>query len=148
MRTRWFTITVIGLWLSTMSWLVVTKLVPPFLTGDPPTYSTVYSQQQIYVPIGWDLKWGGKDLGWAVTAHNTDKNGYTTVMSHVHFDFVPLDEMLPMILSGFWNSMMQTDQKEFSMDAESKLKIDSLCGLAGISVAVSIDAERYLMMAD
>jgi hypothetical protein len=76
-------------------------------------------------------------MGWAVSAHNTDKNGFTTIVSHVHFDFVPLDDMLPMILSGFWNSMVQTDQKDFSMDAESELKIDTHGQLYKLSLIIS-----------
>src|SRR5688572_25749650 len=100
MGQRWFSALVVGLWLTTMSWLVVTKLAPPLFQGDPPTYRSIYSGQGDSEPVGWDMMLNRQKLGWAVSSHTTDKSGFTTVTSLVHFNDFPVDEFIPAILDG------------------------------------------------
>lgn len=123
MGQHWLKVTVIGLWLTSMSWLVVTKLLPLLQSGDPPTYRSIYTGlENAAPPLGWEMSWNGKPLGWAVTSQST-KDKYTTVESHVRFNHLPFDDLVPVLLRGMWHSS-GTNLGQVRIDAESKIVID------------------------
>ena len=45
MHYRWYSVAVVGLWLTTMGWLVVKKVVPAFRIGSPPSYDEIVKDQ-------------------------------------------------------------------------------------------------------
>ena len=46
MSSRWFTLVVVLFWVATMSWLVVMKVSPPLVRGEPPNYQRIVAQVQ------------------------------------------------------------------------------------------------------
>jgi hypothetical protein len=56
------------MWMTSMGWLVSTKLWPLLWAGTPPSNLTLYTQQNAahaakLPPIGWKMSWGGKTVG-------------------------------------------------------------------------------------
>ncbi|MDX1962800.1 MAG: hypothetical protein SFX18_06585 [Pirellulales bacterium] len=125
MGHRWFAGLVVAFWVTSMGWLLVTKLLPPLQMGEPPSYRSIYGNAAISRPrpVGWQMTWRDKPMGWAVTHYECDDQNYTTVQSHVHFDFLPVDELLPVLFRGLWDSRVRGLGK-IHLDADSKIVID------------------------
>jgi hypothetical protein len=95
MYPRWFDFAVVLLWLTTMGWLVTTKVVPSFLVGEAPSYPTILAAQRAEPAVGWTILWNERRLGWAVSSTKPMPQGLTEVRSLVHFDDLPLDQLVP-----------------------------------------------------
>ena len=67
MHSRWFNGVVVLLWLAMMSWLVMEKVLPPLLVGEPPSYSKIVEAQGHAPPVGWRISCNGRRLGWALS---------------------------------------------------------------------------------
>jgi hypothetical protein len=94
MHNRWFSATVVILWLATMSWLVKAKVLPLMLVGEPPSLPSIVEAQADSPPVGWNVIFRDKQLGWALTATQRLPSGLCEVRGRVRFDALPLDEML------------------------------------------------------
>ena len=97
MGHRVFNAVVVVFWLSTMTWLIVAKVLPPLQVGDPPNYRSVYAvdSQAKPEPVCWDMLWNDRRMGWAKTTVYRTHSGVTEVRSLVHFSHVPVDELVP-----------------------------------------------------
>jgi hypothetical protein len=141
MYPRWFNVAVVGLWLATMSWLVTTKVVPSLLVGEPPNYTTILSAQRADPPVGWMMDWDDRRLGWAVSMTAAIPQGLTEVRSRVHFDHLPLDEMVPdwlrPILPPFGERRLQV-----AMDSRSTLVFDPLGRLSRFESSVAFASQE------
>jgi hypothetical protein len=138
MYSRRFEVAVIVLWLSAMSWLVTKKVLPPLLVGQPPNYRTILQAQQSEPPVGWTMNFKGRQLGWAVCDTFPMPDGLTEVRSRVHFDSLPLGEMMP----GWFRVLMRLIEQpisELKMDTRSVLTIDSLGRLWSFESKVRLD---------
>ena len=128
MGARWFNIAVMLVWLSTTTWLVVAKIVPPLRRGEPPNYRSMYSEQAGDKPlyVGWDMSLNGGSLGYAVISLTKKMNGdITEVESRIHFDHVPLEELSPAWMKALLRSaILPTDN--LRMYVNSRLMIDKL----------------------
>ena len=81
MSNRAFHAVVILLWLSTMGWLVVEKVLPPLLVGDPPTYrSAIPKVDEI---VCWRLEWNDQPMGWSASRTNEEVEGVKELDSRV-----------------------------------------------------------------
>jgi hypothetical protein len=119
---------VVLVWLSTGTWLVVAKIVPPLRRGEPPNYRSMYSDQasDIPVPVAWDMTLNGKSLGYAVISLQRKMNGdITEVESRIHFEHVPLEELSPAWMKALVRTAVQPTDN-LHMDVESRLVIDKL----------------------
>jgi hypothetical protein len=94
MHNRWFSATVVILWLATMSWLVKAKVLPLMLVGEPPSLPSIVESQADAPPVGWSVSFRDKQLGWALTATQRLPSGLCEIRGRVRFDALPLDEML------------------------------------------------------
>ncbi len=133
MESRWFNGVVILFWLTTMSWLVVAKVLPPLSRGEPPNYQTVYAAQTPDAPdppVGWKIGWNDHELGWAVSRVDHSPNGVTEVHSRVHFDRIPLEDMASKLLRLMMGATIASAE-QMKIDAGSTLEIDPLGKLAG-----------------
>src|SRR5690348_7176666 len=101
MESRWFNIAVVLVWLSTTSWLVVAKVIPPLRRGQPPNYQSMFVQKadeaQPTPPVGWEMSLNGKPLGWALSkvglgSPQARDTSLTDISSRIHFDRIPLAE--------------------------------------------------------
>jgi hypothetical protein len=129
MGSRWFNSVVVLFWLSTMTWLVVAKVVPPLRRGDPPSYQSMYSagsnDNVDEQPVGWEMTLNGKPLGWAVNKVARMGTGVTEVRSRIHFDRIPLQEFSPTWTKILLNTIAPPDDGT-QMDVSSSLEIDPL----------------------
>ena len=126
MHSRWYSVSVLLLWLTTMGWLVRQKVWPSLVVGDPPDYQAILAVQKDSPPVGWSLVWNDrKNLGWAVTSTSPLPNGLTEVRSHVHFSELPLSDIIPEWLYGL---LQPSDSRgiRLTMDARSALIFDPL----------------------
>jgi len=137
MNSRWYNTTVVVLWLATMSWLVVKKVLPPLLVGEPPSYQQVVEAQNRDPPVGWNVLWKGKQLGWALTDTKLQPTGLTEIRGRVHFDTFPIGAMMPIWLQPFLG-LVKKPVDQLRMDASSELLIDTFGRLLRFDSAVQL----------
>jgi hypothetical protein len=131
MGSRWYTLAVVVLWLTTMSWLVRTKVVPPMVVGEPPSYETLSAEP----PTGWWMSWNGQSLGWAISTRAQLPNQMMELRSRVRFDRLSLDRLLaawPSVLGP----MRGLPSARLNLEAESVLTLDPLRHLVGFDSAL------------
>jgi hypothetical protein len=138
MQSRWFNVAVLTLWVATMSWLVTVKVLPSLLVGDPPSYSQIVEAQKDAPPVGWRMSINHRPLGWALSDTKLQPTGLTDIHGRVHFDALPLDEMIPGWLRALAR-MIRQPMDQLKMDARSVLTIDSLGNLMRFDSAMRVD---------
>jgi hypothetical protein len=138
MQSRWFNAAVVLLWLITMSWLVTEKVLPPLLVGDPPSYSKIVEAQRDAPPVGWRMSLNHRSLGWALSDTKLQSTGLTDIHGRVHFDALPLDEMVPGWVQTL-SRLLEHPIDRLQMDARSILTIDSLGHLVQFDSTVRIE---------
>lgn len=95
MHRPWLAPIIIVFWFLTTTWLVVAKIVPSLLPGSPPGYQALYAANNRLIPVAWTVLWKDRPLGWAVTESHRAADGGVTVQTVLHFDRIPLEEILP-----------------------------------------------------
>jgi hypothetical protein len=124
--------------LTTTGWLVVKKVLPPLLVGDPPNYLKIAEAQNPLPPVGWTVMLGDKPVGWSLTDTKLQPTGLTEIYGRVHFDAMPLDEVMPgwcRTFSHWLNKPVQT----LKMDAGSELFIDAFGRLDRFHSSMRLD---------
>ncbi len=134
MSNRIYIAVVIFLWLGTMAWLLVDKVIPPLLVGQPPEYVPSVTQTEENLTVGWHVTWNEKLLGWAVNKVESGIGGVTEVHSRVVLNRLPLEEMTPVWLKPFVSQM-----GNINMDARSRLEFDPLNRLSAFRTTVRMD---------
>jgi hypothetical protein len=112
MYGRWYTISVLLFWLLTMSWLIVGKVLPPLLRGEPPSCQRIVAARRREPPIGWHIFLGDlhggplrdRRLGWAISGSGNSPPGGTILRGRLHFDDLPLERMIPSWVRGILKS--------------------------------------------
>jgi hypothetical protein len=126
MESRWFNILVVLVWLSTTSWLIVAKVIPPFRRGEPPNYWSMYSHdEKDPKAVAWDMSVNGNSIGWAVSWLSDNVAQITEVHSQIHFQHIPLAELSPAWMKVLLRQTVEPIDS-LQMDAFSKLIIDTL----------------------
>jgi hypothetical protein len=118
---RIFVAVVVVLWLVTMSWLVVVKILPPLDQGLPPSYD--------------------RNLGWAVNRVEEGSQDTRDIRARVVLSQIPLADLAPSLIS----SLVQ-DVGRVSLDAKSRLELDTLGNLAGFEATLFINDIRTVRM--
>ncbi len=95
MKSRWFSIAVFVLWASSMSWLVVVKILPSFAVGDPPNRYAILSAQAKEQRVGYEVRWNEASVGSALVCGERLAGGGTLTTGRVQFDRLPVREMIP-----------------------------------------------------
>jgi hypothetical protein len=137
MNSRWYNTTVVVLWLVTTSWLVVKKVLPPLLVGEPPSYRQVIEAQNRDPPVGWRVSWKGNLLGWALTDTKSQPTGLTEVHGRVHFDAFPIGAVTPIWLQPFL-ALSKKPVDQLRLDASSTMLIDAFGRLLRFDSAVQL----------
>ena len=140
MGNRAFHAVVVLLWCSTMGWLIVSKVLPPLMVGEPPTYrSTIQEPEQV---LCWRLEWNGQPVGWSASTVLPGAAGVTEVHSRLMLAQLPLREMSP-----FWLRPLLAQFGAIDMDARSRVEIDPLGALSGFSSVVRVgELEQAIRM--
>lgn len=138
MNSTWYNVAVVLLWLATMSWLISQKVMPSLLVGEPPSYRTIVEARQEEPISGWWMLWNDRQIGWAVDKTSPLPNEMTEVRSLVHFDDLPLDEMIPKPLLQL---LLQGDGSNLRLriEARSKLIFDPLKRLSQFESSVGLE---------
>ncbi len=131
-----YNLVVVLFWLTTMTWLVWTKVLPPLLTGTPPTYATILSEARPK-PVGWDILWDGAPAGYAQSevAFNALDNTYQ-LLSRVKLQDLPTAKLNPLKIS-FLNKLLEQNHPRLSMQADSRIEVDSLGRLLAFESSVT-----------
>ena len=102
MSSRWYNVAVAVLWLATMGWLFKEKILPPLIVGEPPSYRTILeSDDDLAVPVSWNIELNGQPLGWATSRIRRHADGVCEMHSRVHLSRLPLAELTPAWMTTF-----------------------------------------------
>ena len=107
-----------------MNWLVVRKVLPPFLSGEPPAYDSADTDRP-HPPVAWSLYLSERPLGWAWSESSQQATGTTELHCLVHFDSLPsLEKILPIWLGDIARASTQAVGSG-EMEVESNLITNS-----------------------
>ncbi len=95
MDSRWFTPVVIVLWVATMAWLTIEKVVPQLSRGEPPNYHAILANSDESVPNSWVLYLNDREIGDSETRLKKDADGMTKIHNRLTFNQFPIQQILP-----------------------------------------------------
>lgn len=147
MHRPWLAPFIILFWCVTTTWLVVAKILPALLPGSPPGYQALYASNNRLIPVAWTVLWEDRTLGWAVSDSRRSPTGEMLVETLLHFDSLPLDELLPAWtkpLVGRALARMPT----FDMEARGKLTIDRAGNLREFRSVVDLPGDVRQIILD
>jgi hypothetical protein len=133
----WFTPIVVVFWCVTSGWLLVEKILPSLAPGSPPGYQAIYTSDSGLIPVAWTVHWNDQPLGWAIAESQRTPLGGLVVDSRMHFDRLPLDEILPA-----WTSLLVRKALPqgggLTFDARGRLAIDPAGDLRSFMSVVNV----------
>jgi hypothetical protein len=138
MNSRWFNTAVVVLWVTTMTWLVKEKVLPPLLIGEPPSYQEIVEAQNRELPVGWEVSLNGQRIGWALTDAKQQKTGLTEIHGRAHFDALPIEAVMPGWVRPI-SRLISKPVRQLHVDARSELLIDTFGRLLRFDSAVRVE---------
>ncbi len=138
MYSRWFNVTVVVLWLATMSWLVIAKILPLLAVGEPPSLPEIVASQVGNPPVGWEILIDNQRLGWALTETKLRESGMRDIRGRVHFDKLPLGKIMPGWLKPL-SKLVGRSVNELRINARSVLTVDALGHLLCFESTMRLD---------
>jgi hypothetical protein len=138
MGNRIFVAVVIGLWASTMSWLMVARILPPFFQGEPPQHGQPMRNE----PVCWEIQYSGKPIGHAVSQAVAGALGTTEIYSRVILEGIELKELAPQ-----WMGSLVSGLGEISLDLRNRVVLDSLGHLTSFDTRVRLNDMPLVMKA-
>jgi hypothetical protein len=136
MGNRIFVGVVVVLWAGTMSWLMVARILPPFFHGEPPTQGVLIRD----VPTCWEIQYGGKAVGIAVSQAVSGAGGTTEIHSRVLLNQIELKELAPQ-----WMGSLVRVLGEVSLDIRSAFTLDTLKNLTSFTTKVYVNDSPLMM---
>jgi hypothetical protein len=137
LQRPFFTPTVIALWFVTTGWLTIAKILPDWQPGSPPGQQTLYASGERLLPVAWTVFCNEQPVGWAITRTTRSADRGVFVDSHLHFDRLPWDKMLP----GWATLLVQRlvpGNDPGTFDARGRLAIDEAGDLRSFSSVVHL----------
>ena len=95
MDARWFRPVVVILWISTMTWLTVEKVLPQLLRGDPPTYRSILAGDEGTATNAWALYLNDQEIGVAETRVEKSPAGQKLLHHRLNISKFRFQELLP-----------------------------------------------------
>ncbi|MEK6270700.1 MAG: hypothetical protein N2B57_08100 [Planctomycetales bacterium] len=90
MSIRFYQVAVVCFWISTTTWLLLTKVMPVLYRGEPPNHHAATVSQLIdNLPVIWDLKWNFHSVGWAANHVVQSPEGQLELLSRLQFSDWP-----------------------------------------------------------
>lgn len=130
MGNRIFVGVVVMLWLGTMSWLMVARILPPFFHGEPPQHGALVRDE----PICWEIQYDGKPVGQAVSQAVPGALGTTEIHSRLLLKNIEVKELAPQ-----WMGSLVRVLGDVSLDIRSLFVLDSLKNLSSFTTKVRIN---------
>jgi hypothetical protein len=137
MSSRWYNAAVVLLWLSSMTWLVSTKLLPSWLRGEPPDSQKILRAQKSEPAVGWRILWNGRNLGTAVTTTLPLPFDLTQVRSVIHFDRLPLADVAPSPVRAYFPDLDRIGAL-VKIEIQTDLDFDPLGKLSRIDTVIGV----------
>jgi len=134
MYSRWYNVAVVLLWMGSMGWLIVEKVLPSLLVGDPPSQQRILAAQQDEPASGWQVFWNDRPIGWAISVTAPLPDAMTEVRSLVRFEELRLSEMVPAFVQQLLG--LGHDLPGIQMEARSTLVFDAFGHLSRFESAV------------
>jgi len=133
----WSILLVVVFWCVTTGWLVVEKILPSLAPGSPPGYQALYASGNRLASVAWTVSWNDLPLGYATSEAVRTEAGGMEVESLLHFDRLPIDEMLPA-----WTKLLLRPTvapgTTLTLDARSRMEIDADGHLRAFSSKVDL----------
>ncbi len=130
MANRIFVAAVLVLWLGSMSWLMVDKILPSYYDGEAPI--TTGFETGAYV--AWKVSWSGREVGQAASIRLQGVSNTSNLESRVVLEDVPLLDLVPALMR-----QVVGDIGRMKLDARTTLEFDSLDNFSGFRSVVSIN---------
>lgn len=130
MANRVFVCAVIVLWLGSMSWLMVDKILPSLHEGEPPLAAGF----EPGVPVAWKVCWGDREVGYAASKRTPGVLGTTNLENRVVLEDVPLLDLVPALMRRVVGEI-----GSMKFDARTTLEFDSLDNFSKFQSNVKIN---------
>lgn len=130
MANRVFVAAVIVLWLGSMSWLLVDKILPSYYDGEAPLAAGFEPN----VAVAWNVFWDGRQVGHAASIRLQGVSNTTNLVNRVVLEDVPLLDLVPALMR-----QVVGDVGRMKLDANTTLDFDSLDNFSGFHSRVSIN---------
>ena len=119
MASRVYQLFVVALWLSSMTWLMVEKVLPPLMGGTPPDYGAALFRPEAD-PDYWKITWQERSIGFAASQVFPDREGGRELRNAAQFENVPLEALMAQVL-GSWTRV-------FGLAGDADLRISATIG--------------------
>lgn len=145
MEHRFIRIGILVFWLSSMTWLVTTKILPLFDANSTP-------DQRVFIPESsqrvqkahWKIRWNDRPMGWAQMTTTRQKTGFGHTESVVRFEDLPADELLQELFGkmGPVLRLLELDQLhvELTLEISSQMEFDPFGTLERFRSSVALDS--------
>lgn len=130
MANRVFVFAVVVLWLGSMSWLLVDKILPSIKDGEPP----IAAGYEPNVPVAWKVTWGDRQVGYAASMRTPGVLGTTNLENRVVLEDVPLLDLVPALMRRVVGEI-----GSMKFDAHTVLEFDSLENFSSFESTVAIN---------
>lgn len=137
LQRPWLTPFVVVFWCLTSGWLLVEKILPSLLPGSPPGHRAIAGSAQGLAPVAWTVQWNERPIGWAIAETERAPLGGFLVTSRMHFDRLPLDEVVPPWTRLLVRNMLPTGGG-FTFDARGRLTFDGAGKLRSFMSIVNV----------
>lgn len=130
MGHRIYSAVVVLFWSSTMTWLLVAKILPPFWYDKPPHQISETEE----TPVVWQVFWQDRPVGWA--ASQSVPGTFGTVEQHSRFvlEEIPVRDMVPRMMAAVVEPL-----GELKLDCRTITTLDSLGNFSGFETKVRIN---------
>ncbi|NLX98148.1 MAG: hypothetical protein GXY83_18470 [Rhodopirellula sp.] len=142
MSSRWFSIAVVALWLTTMGWLVSTKVVPAILVGEPPSYPAIIEARREDPPVAWAMAWNDRPIGWALNTTLPLPHRLTELRSRVHFDDIPMEDIAKL---PWFTAPARGHRVALAVDVLGELVFDPFGRLSRFESSLGMDGVESLI---
>lgn len=143
MLSRWFNVFVAVFWLSSMSWLVFSQILPGLFLGKPPDYTAVFPASGVPDVVGWEMSWDGRKVGWATSSVRVTDNGTRIVDHLVSFRDLNLEQLLPGWLRNA--DQLRDIPTKISLQAKTRMEVDHRNRLRGFVMEIGLDPYHHLL---
>lgn len=128
-----------------MSWLTVTKLLPPLRTGSPPRYEDVLPSEAIQLPtVRWSIRLNDRQIGIASNKIRREADGRGSVSSTVTIRELSLDDLVSQRFGGFSSSILRSfggpsmDSQPLNFHVKNDMSFDHFGQLTGFDCLVDV----------
>lgn len=130
MANRLFVGSILTLWIGSMTWLLMTKILPSLGGGEPPIAAGLDAD----VPVAWRVDWADTHVGYAATLLQEGVERTTEVRSRVRLENVPLMELAPS-----WMKDVVGDIGKLKFDAKTRMEFDSLDNFTAFESSIAVN---------